>query len=236
MVFSEYNKGFARLIWLIVPIILIVDLLLPSQYDVVYAYLLLHFLAISFKEKSGVLLLAVVTTVMTVIGLAFKPPEAPFEEMLLARFPAIATFWAAAFFVMRFIKMRDEDAVQDGRFEALFQYASNGILMANRQGIIVVANPAMENLFRYQKGTMVGIKVEQLIPNRFSKNHADHRSSYHQDPHPRSMGIGLNLFGMRKDGSEFPVEVSLSPFKNQEGEFVVAFVVDNTFQRNYESL
>jgi len=234
MIFSKHNKGFARLVWLVVPVIFLADLLLPRQYDVVFAYLLAHFLAISFKEKSDVLLLAVVTSVLTIIGLAFKPHEAPFQEMMLERLPAIITFWAAAFFVLKFIQMRDEEALQEGRFGALFEHATNGILMANRQGTIIMANPALETLFGYEKTEITGKKVETLIPNRFSKNHDEHRRHYHQLPKPRSMGNDLNLFGLKKDGSEFPVEVSLSPFKNQEGEFVVAFVLDNTFRKNYE--
>jgi signal transduction histidine kinase len=81
---------------------------------------------------------------------------------------------------------------------------------------------------------MMGMSVESLIPSRFSKNHQENRKQYHKDPQPRNMGSGLNLKGLRKNGGEFPVEVSLSPFQNKEGEFVVAFVVDNTARRNYE--
>jgi PAS domain S-box-containing protein len=234
MAFSKLNNGFARLIWLLVPIIFVADVLLPRQYDLVSAYLLAHFLSISFKEKSDVLLLAVVTTTLAILGLAFKPHEVPLSEMTLTRLPVIVTFWAATFFAIRFIQMRDEDAQKEGRFEALFEFATNGILMANRQGAIIMANPALASLFGYEKGELIGKKVESLIPNRFAKNHAEHRRHYHQAPQPRSMGTDLNLFGMKKDGSEFPVEVSLSPFKNQEGEFVVAFVVDNTYRKNYE--
>lgn len=200
----------------------------------VFAYLLAHFLAIYFKEKSDVLLLTILTTALTIIALIFKPHTAPVESMLLLRMPIIISFWAAAYFVFRYINMRDDEARQEGRFEALFEFATNGILMANRQGVIVMANPASESLFGYPKGAMVGIKVEALIPSRFSKNHEANRRSYHKNPHPRSMGSELNLMGLKKDGAEFPVEVSLSPFKNQEGEFVVAFVVDNTFRKNYE--
>lgn len=234
MAFSQYNNGFARLIWLLVPIIFVADVLLPRQYDVVAAYLLAHFLSISFKEKSDVLLLAVVTTALAILGLAFKPHESPLAEMTLARLPVIVTLWAATFFVIRFIQMRDEEAQKEGRFEALFEFATNGILMADRQGAIIMANPALARLFGYDKGELVGKKVESLIPNRFAKTHEEHRRRYHQAPQPRSMGNDLNLFGLKKDGSEFPVEVSLSPFKNPEGEFVVAFVIDNTFRKNYE--
>jgi PAS domain S-box-containing protein len=171
---------------------------------------------------------------LTIIAVFFKPQEAPLEEILLERVPPVVSFWAAAFFVMRYISLRETEQHQEGRFKALFEYATNGILMTTRKGIIVMANPALEKLFGYGSGELTDLPVEQLIPRRFAERHVDNRARFHQNPHPRNMGTGLNLSGLRKDGSEFPVEVSLSPFKNGEGEFVVAFVVDNTYRKSYE--
>lgn len=225
----------SRFIWVLVAGIFAADLLLPRQFDIVFAYLLAHFLAIYFREKSDVLLLAVVTTTLTVIGTVIKPQEMPLEQVLLERLPPILSFWAAAIFVMRFITLRVTERQQEERFKALFKFATNGILLANQQGVIVVANPAMARLFGYQEDDMIGKPVEILIPTRLAHRHAQHRDQYHQNPNPRSMGIGLELYGLKKDGTEFPVEVSLSPFKSSEGSFVVAFVVDNTFRKNYEN-
>jgi PAS domain S-box-containing protein len=216
-------------------VVLLADLLLPGAFPVVYAYLLAHFLAIFFREKSDVLLLAVVTTTLTVIGAVLKPREAPLEEMLLERVPAVLCFWAAAFFVGRFIGMREKEEQEELRFEALFRYASGGILLTDRKGRIIMANPALENLFGYDAGELNGKVVEALIPARYARQHEKHRQHYHGNPHPRGMGLGLDLRGRKKDGSELPVEVSLSPFRTAEGEFVVAFIVDNTARKNYEN-
>lgn len=228
------NIRLARLIWLLVAAVFVADLLLPPQFDIVFAYLLAHFLAIFFREKSDVLLLAVVTTTLTIVATVLKPKEVPLEQMFLERLPPILSFWAAAFFVMRFIALREVEEQQEGRFKALFQYASSGILLTNRKGKIIMANPAVELLFGYKNGEMLEKPIESLIPRRFYKKHEEHRQHFHQNPNPRSMGIGLDLYGMKKDGTEFPVEVSLSPFKSIDGEFVVAFVVDNTYRKNYE--
>lgn len=100
------NSRLARLIWLLVTAVFMADLLLPPQFDIVFAYLLAHFLAIFFREKSDVLLLAVVTTTLTVVAAVFKPQELPLQQMLLERLPPIVSFWAAAFFVVRFIALR----------------------------------------------------------------------------------------------------------------------------------
>lgn len=230
----QSDSRWSKFVWLLVAAIFIADLLLPRQFNIVFAYLLAHFMAIFFKEKGDVFLLAVATTTLTVVAIFIKPQEALLDEILLERIPPIVSFWAAAFFVVRFIALREVEQQQEGRFKALFEYATSGILMTNRKGIIVTANPALENLFGYASGELSGHPIEKLIPKRLAQHHVQHRDNYHGNPHPRSMGIGLNLSGLRKNGEEFPVEVSLSPFKSREGDFVVAFVIDNTIRKNYE--
>lgn len=117
---------------------------------------------------------------------------------------------------------------------ALFEHATEGILVANSEGIIVKVNPAAEKLFRYDKDELLGLKVDALVPRRLAEKHVKNRENYGKSPHPRTMGSGLDLFGQRKDGSEFPVEISLSPFTNDEGKFVIAFIVDITTRKEAE--
>lgn len=229
------DANWSKIVWLLVAAVFVLDMLLPTQFDVVFAYLLAHFLAVYFKEKNDVLLLAVITTVLTVIGATLKPHEAQLEQVLLERIPPIISFWAAAFFVVRFIMLREVEGQQEEKFKALFQHATSGILLTDQSGKIVMANPAAAQLFGYQFEEMLGQPVEILIPARLSRQHSQHRGQYQENPRPRSMGIGLDLKGLRKDGSEFSVEVSLSPFQSAEGAFVVAFVVDNTFRKSYEN-
>jgi PAS domain S-box-containing protein len=230
---SEAN--WSRLIWILVVAVFVADYLLPRQFDIVFVYLLAHFLAIFFKEKSDVVLLAVFTTVLTIIGGVLKPQEAPLNQILLERLPPILSFWAAAFFVVRFIMLRETEEQQEEKFKALFQFATSGILLTNQNGLIMLVNPAASHLFGYAADELLGKPIEILIPKDVSGRHAEHREKFMQNPHPRSMGIGLDLKGLRKDGSQFPVEVSLSPFKSAGNAFIVAFVVDNTYRKNYEN-
>lgn len=229
------DRNLANFIWVLVAAVFAADLLLPTRFDIVFAYLLAHFLAIFFKEKSDVLLLAVVTTALTIIGAVIRPLESPLESVLLERLPAIVSFWAAAFFVVRFITLRELENLQEEKFKALFQYATNGILVTNEQGEIVMTNPAILQLFGYEPFELTGQRIEVLIPRNLTRQHKEHRQRYMHQPNPRSMGIGMDLKGLKKDGSEFPVEVSLSPFKSAEGAFVMAFVVDNTVRKEYEN-
>lgn len=231
----NFDRKRAHFIWVLAAAVFAADLLLPQRFDIVFAYLLAHFLAIFFKERSDVLLLAVITTVLTIMGAVLRPLESPLESVLLERLPPILSFWAAAYFVARFITLREQENLQEEKFKALFQYANNGILLTNEHGEIVMTNPAVLQLFGYEPFELAGKKVEVLIPKNLSSRHKEHRQKYMGKPNPRSMGIGMDLKGLKKDGSEFPVEVSLSPFKSAEGSFVVAFVVDNTFRKEYEN-
>ncbi|WP_218331203.1 PAS domain-containing sensor histidine kinase [Hydrotalea lipotrueae] len=120
-------------------------------------------------------------------------------------------------------------------FSALFTYATEGIIVVNEQGKLTMANPAAERLFGYEPGTLLHTQLEQLIPKRYEHTHHHYRTKYSQNPHARNMGIGMDLYALRKDGSEFPVEVNLSPFKTAEGNFVIAFIIDNTLRKQTEA-
>lgn len=118
--------------------------------------------------------------------------------------------------------------------EALFLYATEGILVANDNGQIIRINPSAEKLFGYSKGELINKKIEVLIPSRLFVKHNQHRKEYNNNPHPRAMGEGMELYGLKKNGSEFPVEISLSPYSTVEGKFVIAFIVDITVRKKAE--
>lgn len=118
--------------------------------------------------------------------------------------------------------------------EALFEFATEGILVANDKGDIIKTNPATERMFGYAKGELLGKKVEVLVPTRHNHAHAGHRDKYNGNPHARAMGAAMDLYARRKDGSEFPVEISLSPFTASDGKFVIAFIIDITIRKKAE--
>jgi len=117
---------------------------------------------------------------------------------------------------------------------ALFEFATEGILVANQTGEIIKSNPSTEKMFGYGKGELIGKKVEVLVPMRYAHKHVDHRDKYNENPHGRSMGASLDLYAKRKDDSEFPVEISLSPFTASDGKFVIAFIIDITVRKKAE--
>lgn len=120
-------------------------------------------------------------------------------------------------------------------FEALFQNGSLGILVINKDGEIVLVNNFLLGLFGYDNSNeLINKKVELLIPSRFHHHHVKDRDGYIKKPERRPMGIGRDLFGVKKDGGEFPVEISLSSYKNEDGLFVIAFVSDITRRKEIE--
>ncbi len=124
----------------------------------------------------------------------------------------------------------------DGKegLNALFLFATEGIIVVNDRGEIVRVNPSAEKLFGYTKGELLGKRIEVLVPKRLEVKHEGHREKFGENPHARSMGAGAELCGQKKDGSEFPVEISLSPYENPEGKFVIGFIVDITVRRQAE--
>nr|WP_295928945.1 PAS domain-containing sensor histidine kinase [uncultured Dyadobacter sp.] len=119
--------------------------------------------------------------------------------------------------------------------DALFKHATEGIVVVDKGASIVMLNPKAKELFGYGDQELIGKKIETLIPQRYSGNHIGYRNHYLEAPRARGMGHAMDLFARRKDGSEFPVEVSLSPFKTSDGEFVVSFVIDITERKKQES-
>ncbi len=121
------------------------------------------------------------------------------------------------------------------RFEALFQYASMGIVVANAKAEILLVNNFLLSQFGYRNPEdLVGKPIETLIPMRYHPKHVHLRDHYIKDPHPRPMGLGKDLFAVKKDGTEFPVEVSLSSYVMGEEIFTIAFVSDITKRKEFE--
>jgi len=118
---------------------------------------------------------------------------------------------------------------------SLFENATEGIILTNGKGVIVVANPAAEIMFGYSKNELVNQPIEVLIPEKFKSIHHEHREGFYKKPSNRTMGHGRDLFGRKMDGSELPVEISLSHYERDSETFVIAFIVDITGRKQIEN-
>jgi PAS domain S-box-containing protein len=115
---------------------------------------------------------------------------------------------------------------EEERFKAFFEHASMGILVVNQRAEITEVNAFALKQFGYTKTEMLGSKIELLIPSRFGSKHIEHREKYIQQPSSRPMGVGLDLSAAKKDGTEFPVEVSLGNYTSHGEKYVIAFISD----------
>jgi PAS domain S-box-containing protein len=114
---------------------------------------------------------------------------------------------------------------------AMIESAPIAFVMIDGQGQIVLVNHEADLLFGYQRDTLLGQPVEILVPERFRTKHPDLRVSFFQNPQARPMGAGRDLYGLRRDGSEFPVEIGLNPITTEQGEFVLSAIIDSPEKR-----
>jgi PAS domain S-box-containing protein len=122
----------------------------------------------------------------------------------------------------------------EDKFRALLESAPDSMVIVDASGHITLVNAQTEKLFGYKREELLGQPVENLIPDRFRGNHLGHREEFAKAPRLRMMGSGMELFGRRKNGTEFPVEISLSPFKSKDGILVFSAIRDITLQKQVQ--
>src|SRR5258708_1260320 len=137
-------------------------------------------------------------------------------------------------FVLSSISDVAEQRGADARFRGLLESAPDGIVVVDANGVIVIVTSQTERRFGHTGEELLGQHIEMLVPERFRPRHEGDRSAYASDPHTRPMGAGRALTGLTRNGEEFPVEISLSPLRTEQGVLVMSIIRDITDRRRAE--
>ncbi len=132
--------------------------------------------------------------------------------------------------------MTDALQLEHETFRLLVEAAPNGMVMVDQSGKIVLVNSQAETLFGYTREEMIGQAIEMLVPSRYRGQHPQYRDDFNGTPHARPMGVGRDLFGVRKDGKEVPIEIGLNPINTRFGAFTLASIVDITERKKADEL
>jgi PAS domain S-box-containing protein len=172
--------------------------------------------------------------VMTMLVIYFKKEDDDITRALLSQVYSLFVVIFSVVVIFYLKKMQQNFAYEKTHMASLFENATEGILLTDKTGKIVLVNPAAERMFGYEAVELKEEKIEKLIPMRFLDRHVGLREGFYKNPSNRTMGSGRDLYARRKDGSEFPVEVSLSHYMQKDEDFVIGFIVDITTRKEIE--
>ncbi len=199
------------------------------EYPITLAGLLVViFLSVFVNDSKSTYIAAIVSLIIT--ALLYWHTGEDLAQHLFIFFLVLLT----AVIVLHLKRLNSQLNFEKSHMAALYENATEGIVLSDQDGKIILANPAAEKLFDYEEKEMIHKKIEFLLPQSIGAKHAALRNSFYENPKNRSMGSGRDLYGQKKSGDHFPVEISLSFYYRGAERFVIAFIVDITHRKQIE--
>lgn len=224
--------------WLSVPLIAICALLeigYPSQFFSGYGFIVAIIFTYFSDKRLYPLVAATLSAVAILLGIVVSGLYTDLFY-LLNHLSSLMGIVMALYFVLYILRVEKQKDAYTKQVSSLINYATEGIILTNQKGTIILANPHAQELFGYQQEELIGHQIEMLLPDALRQRHVEHVKGFHQKPSNRSMGAGRDLFAKRKDNSVFPVEISLSYYHSGNEAFVIAFIIDITIRKQNERI
>lgn len=212
------------------------DIFLPASLHSEFIYAIVILITIWTPGKRSTFDAGIVMTALIIIGFYLNNHTSIGDNEISSIIIPVLSVWSFVYAIVRFKNEQDKSAMSNEYLNAMFINATEGMIISNTKGEIVMANPHSEEMLGYEKGELVKLTIEKLIPARLAAKHVHHRNNYYTEMNTRPMGKGMSLFASRKDGSEFPVEISLSNFRIKEETFIISFIIDITERKKQEEL
>jgi PAS domain S-box-containing protein len=191
-------------------------------------------LTILLKKDYYTQLFGAISVMLVIVASFYSEEGFDRRQLILQHAYSLIVVVLTTLFVLYVKKLYRSIEADQHQVKALFDHATEGIILTDDQGKIVLLNPAAYRLFQYEGEDLPGRSIDVLIPHRFHTSHVRDREAFYQHPSNRSMGQNRDLFARKKDGSEFPVEVSLGYYRQDQKLFVIAFIVDITQRKSSE--
>ena len=213
---------------------IILSYYLPEHTITYTGFLLVIFLSVFVNDKKSTVIAAVVAGIIVLSFLLFHPYIDRDAVNTTKHIFVLVLIFFTALIVLHIKRLYSAMSYDKSHMTSLFENATEGIILTNSSGTIILANPAALRMFEYKEQELIGKPVETLLPKRYRTGHVQLRDGFYHAPGNRTMGSGRDLFGQKQNGENFPVEVSLSAYKQSNDQFVIAFIVDITHRKEIE--
>lgn len=232
-----HEKLYLLLILCFSGVILIVDYVVPLGFAIGALYIIVALVsAFLISDEKIFYFLILFFCALIVLGIFISPPTDDVVRSVVNRLMSIFVVCIAGTLARSSVSSLKRANLAGDRFRQALEASPTGMLMVNEQGTILMVNRQTEALFGYDREGLIGQKIEILVPERFRGKHPSHRAGFHAHPQARLMGAGRDLFGRKKDGTEFPVEIGLNPYRTAEGVFVISSVIDITERKKVDMM
>ena len=208
--------------------------ILPGYSITLSGLLLVIFFSVFIAGNQSTFIAMLVSTTVVLAFLFFHPSATVNNQTIIEHLLMVVLIFFTGLIVLYMKRLYRQSEFDKTHMTALFENATEGIILTNHSGQIILANPAVERMFLYKAEDLIHQPVEVLIPQKYRKGHVHLREGFYEQPQHRVMGWGRDLFATKSTGENFPVEVSLSYYYRGNERYVIAFIVDITHRKEIE--